>query len=179
MKSEEAQLIEACIRRDERACRQLYERFAPKMYGICLRYTHTTAAAEDVLHDGFIKVFENLGKLRATDALGSWICKIMVYTAINSQRNELPLASCDVVDEVKNRDYASSDEIYAKIDAEIVVNAMRDLPASFRMVLNLCEVEGYSIEEVSKMLKVKNSTVRSALTRAKRMLAEKLKSEML
>ena len=56
---------------------------------------------------------------------------------------------------------------------------MRDLPASFRMVLNLCEVEGYSIEEVSKMLKVKNSTVRSALTRAKRMLAEKLKSEML
>lgn len=173
MKSDEEHLIKACIKRDEEACRQLYERFAPKMYGVCLRYTHSSAAAEDVLHDGFIKVFENLSKIRDAKALGAWIKRIMIYTAINYVRSEKPMELNELYTE--DARYATSEDIYAKIDAEIVMKAMQELPGSFRSVLNLCEVEGYSIREVSEMLKIKESTVRGALVRAKRMLAEKLK----
>ena len=178
MKSEEAQLVEACIKRDERACRQLYERYAPKMYGICLRYTHSTEAAEDVLHDGFIKVFENLNRLRNADALGSWIHRIMVYTAINSHRGELDRVDCDSVADVVESEYSTSENVYAKLDAEIVMHAMRELPASFRSVLNLCEIEGYDFSEVAKMMKIKESSVRATLVRAKRMLADILRNEL-
>ncbi len=176
MKSDAEYFIEACIKRDEKACRQLYERFAPKMYGVCLRYTHSSAAAEDVLHDGFIKVFENLDKLRDANALGAWIKRIMVHTAINYIRSEKPLVLNDFDKEYGN--YATSDDIYDKIDADIVMKAIQELPGSFRSVLNLCEVEGYSIKEASEMLKIKESSVRGALVRAKRMLAEKLKEQI-
>ena len=178
MKSEEAQLIEACLKRDERAYSKLYERYAPKMFAVCLRYTRSNSAAEDVMHDGFIKVFETLHKLRDVESLESWMKKIMVYTAINSQRNELPLASMEGVSANVQSDYATSDDIYAGIDAKIVIEAMQKLPASFRTVLNLCEVEGYGFEEVAQQMGVKESTVRSALTRAKQMLAEKIKLGM-
>ena len=177
MKPEEAQLIEACLKRDERAYSKLYERFAPKMFAVCLRYTHSNTAAEDVMHDGFIKVFETLHKLRDVESLEAWMKKIMVYTAINSQRNELPLAPIDSISTDVQSDYATSDDIYASLDAEVVLKAMQQLPASFRTVLNLCEVEGYGFDEVAQQMGVKESTVRSALTRAKQMLAEKLKTE--
>lgn len=177
MKTDEAQLIDACIKRDERACRQLYERFAPKMFGICLRYTRSTTAAEDVLHDGFIKVFENLDKLRAVEALDAWISKIMVHTAINSLRNEQPLVSYGNIEENAENEYGSSDSVYAKIDAEIVIKAMQELPDAYRTVLNLCEVEGYGYGEVAKMMKIKESTVRSNLVRAKRLMCNKLRNE--
>ena len=79
MIQEEAQIIEACLRKDQRAYTALYERYAPKMYGVCLRYTRSKEAAEDVLHDGFLKVFENLHRLRDTNAVEPWIRKIMVF----------------------------------------------------------------------------------------------------
>lgn len=177
MKPEEAQLIEACLRKDERAYRRLYDLYASKMYGICLRYTSTNSAAEDVMHDGFIKVFENLHKLRDVSSLEAWMRKVMVYTAINSHRQELPLAASQNGKASIEDESLDSDNIIDRLDAEIIVKAIQELPASFRAVLNLCEIEGYSFNEAAKIMGIKDSSVRSTLVRAKKMLAQKLKND--
>lgn len=175
MKQDDAHLIEGCLRKDQRAYSAFYERYAPKMYGVCLRYTRSSAAAEDVLHDGFIKVFENLHRLRDINAVEPWMRRIMVYTAVNAQRKELPLAASGDVDTNVTDDYCNGNEIIAKVDADMVVKVMQQLPASFRTVLNLCEIEGYDFAEVARIMKTKENTVRSALTRAKQMLVKLLK----
>ncbi|MBP5190212.1 MAG: RNA polymerase sigma factor [Bacteroidales bacterium] len=176
MNQNDAQIIEGCLRKDERAYRALYDRFAPKMFGVCLRYTNSRAAAEDVLNDGFVKVFENLHRLRDKSLIEAWMRRIMVYTAINSQRKELPLASADEINTDYVSDYTTHDDIVSRIDASIVVQTMQTLPPTFRAAINLCEIEGYSYEEAAKMMGVKTSSLRGTLVRAKKMLAEKLTS---
>lgn len=175
MNPNNAQIIEGCLRKDERAYRALYDRYAPKMFGICLRYTRSNAAAEDVLNDGFIKVFENLHRLRDVSSLEAWMRRIMINTAINSQRNELPVATMDAIDISSN--YATHSDIISSIDASIVVEALQSLPASFRTALNLCEVEGYSYDEAAKIMDIKLSSLRSTLVRAKKMLLDKLENK--
>lgn len=174
MKPDEAKLVEACIKHNQQACKQLYDRFAAKMYGVCLRYTRTNSAAEDVLHDGFVKVFASLHRLRDTDMLESFIRRIMIFTAINAYNREDPLAQPDTGDD--SADPAANDElsIYDSIDIDFVMSVVRQLPPRYQVVFNLCVVEDYSYEEVSSMLGIEQSTVRSNLLRAKRILASKL-----
>ncbi len=176
MKQEEAQLVAACLKKDRKACKKLYELFAPQMYALCLRYTQTNTAAEDVLHDGFIKVFESLDKLRNTESLRSWIYSIMLYTAINSLRKESPIIEAEYSNDTSSSDnYTESDEIYSNIDIEIILNEIRQLPTRYRTAFNLCVIEGYSYDDAAKTLNVEAVTIRSNLLRAKRILAKKLK----
>lgn len=173
MKPDEATLVKACIKHDQKACRQLYDSFAPRMFGICLRYARSREAAEDILHDGFIKVFENLRKLHEDAVLEPWIARVMVNTAISSLRHESKMETVGEFAEVdKVCDY--SDTIDGSIDAEIILKAIQQLPSAYRMAFNLCEIEGYSYEDVSKELGIAESTVRSNYFRARRILAEKL-----
>lgn len=172
MKPEEAQLIEACLKNDQKAYRRLYDLYARRMYGVCRRYSRSDAAAEDALHDGFITVFENLHKLRNVDSLDAWICRVMVFSAINAYRKDMHFAP---LDETVESDSTSGDEILDSIDAEIIVKAMQQLPDGFRTALNLCEVEGYSIEDAATEMGVKPSSMRSTLSRARRLLVEMLK----
>ncbi len=171
MKPEIGQIIDACLKKDERAYKRLYDLYAAKMYGVCLRYTSTSGAAEDVMHEGFIRVFENLHKLRDVSSLEAWMRKTMIYTALNFNRQELPLATTGRIDDCSDSDYTSGDEIISRLDAEIVLNAIQKLPDSYRMAINLCEIEGYTFEEAAKMMNVKEASVRSALVRGKKALA--------
>ncbi|MBQ6956410.1 MAG: sigma-70 family RNA polymerase sigma factor [Bacteroidales bacterium] len=172
MKPDEATLVEACLRHDQKACRQLYDSYAPLMFGICMRYARSRQAAEDILHEGFIKVFENLGKLRDTSQLASWIRSLMVHTAVSAYRREHNVeALSDLTDESVSSD---ADEIYGNIDIEVIMRAVQQLPTAYRMAFNLCDVEEYSFAEASEKLGIRESTVRSNLCRARRILAEKL-----
>ncbi|MBR6330938.1 MAG: RNA polymerase sigma factor [Bacteroidales bacterium] len=123
------------------------------------------------MHEGFIRVFENLHKLRDVSSLEAWMRKTMIYTALNFNRQELPLATTGRIDDCSDDDYTSGDEIISRLDAEIVLNAIQKLPDSYRMAINLCEIEGYTFEEAAKMMKVKEASVRSALVRGKKALA--------
>lgn len=175
MKLDDEHLIEACRRNDQRACKQLYDRFAPQMFGVCLRYTNSQQAAEDVLHDGFIKVFENLKKLKDAKSLASWIRSIMIYTAINSIRGEMPSGYDDVSLLSVNANLYTSEDIYSQLDIHVILDAIQQLPAHYRSAFNLCVIEGFTNEEASRILGIGQTTVRTNLLRARNMLAAKLK----
>ncbi|MBP5547763.1 MAG: RNA polymerase sigma factor [Bacteroidales bacterium] len=174
MKTEEAQLVEDCLKNDQNAFKRLYDRYASSMYGVCLRYSRTTAAAEDVLHDGFIKVFECLSQLRDVSSLSSWIRSIMIHTAINNYRKEMPVAESDFEGAYIDDPFPSTGDMADDIDMDFLLNVIQQLPPAYRMTFNLCEVECYSVEEAAEALGITISTVRSNLYRAKAILSEKL-----
>ncbi len=153
----------------------MYESYAPKLFGICRRYCKTSAGAEDVLHDGFIKIFESIGSLRDAGALWGWMKSTMVRTAINSYHRERPVASEAAQDEQMLGSQYDGEEIYDQIDIEYILEAISELPPQYRAAFNLCEIDGYSYPEASKIMKVTESTVRTNLFRAKKILANKLK----
>lgn len=174
MKLDEATLVKACLKHDQRACRQLYDSYASQMFGVCLRYARSREAAEDILHDGFIKVFENLNKLRDATQLYSWIRSVMVNTAISTLRRERNVeAQTEMIDD-DNFSY-ESDDIYGNIDIEVILAAVQQLPKAYRLAFNLCEIEGYSFSEAAQKAGIAETTVRSNLCRARQILAQKLK----
>ena len=83
MNTEVEQLVEACARKDPKAQKQLYDQYAPTLMGLCMRYTHSRDEAQDLLHDGFIKIFENIGKLKKPQSLETWMRQVMISQSIN------------------------------------------------------------------------------------------------
>ena len=176
MKSEEAILIEACLNKDQRAMKELYDRYAPSLYGICLRYAHSAEVAKDLLHDGFIKVFETLHRLKNRNALQSWIRTIMVNTAVNNSMRGMRTTDKEPEREMVSDNYEESEKIYDELDSWYLLEAIAELPKQYQLVFNLVEVEGYGTEEVAQRLGIAEVTVRSNLHRAKKQLMERLKN---
>lgn len=168
------ELIKACVRGDQRACKQLYDFFSARMYAICLRYTRTDAAAQDVLHDGFIKVFEKLHTVKDSDRLYPWMRSIMINTAITNWYHEHKITDTDPLPDSIENDSSSPSRIFSDLDIHIILDAVRQLPPAYRMAFNLCEIEGYDYSDAAEVMGVNPSTVRSNLTRAKQILAQKL-----
>lgn len=170
MKPDEEHLVTACRHGDERACKQLYDTYASKMLGVCLRYVGDRDEAQDILSDGFIKIFTNLDKLQDVQSLGAWIHRVMVNTAINYLRSQRDFKSLDDPTLVE----PSGDMHYDSYDAEQLMKAIQALPPLYRTVFNLYEVEGYDHEEIASKLGLQGGYVRLILTRSKRRLQKTL-----
>lgn len=170
MKSEAESLVEACLRHDERAYKRLYDAYAPKMLGVCLRYAHDRDAAQDMLHDGFIKVFDNLKSLKDPAQLGGWIRRVMVNTALNALRS---IRETTTLDDPEAAEMPLTVN-YDGYDTERILLAIQRLPEQYRAVFNLYEIEGYSHAEIGEKMGIKESSVRSILSRAKQKLAKDL-----
>lgn len=174
MTPDDSHLVKACIDGDSAARKELYDRFAPVMFGVCLRYARCREDAQDALHDGFIKVFTSLHKLRNTESLGAWIHSIMVFTSINSLRHSFEsIDNDDHYVEIPDNSHSDND-ILESMDCEDIVCAIRQLPPRYQLVFNLVEIDGFSYNEVASKLSIDPSTVRSNLHRAKRILQSKL-----
>ena len=166
---DEYQLVKDCLKQKPQAQRQLYEQFARTMLGVCYRYTKSLKDAEDVLQDGFVKVFVHLEQYQQKGELGAWIRRIMVNTAINFLK--------------RNRKYR--DEMYfmeqplhpvTEDNPDIVLQAkeladlIRQLPPGYQAIFNLYAVEGYSHVEIGEMLGISDGTSRSQYARARALL---------
>lgn len=168
MSDEYTQLVKRCRKHDERAMRALYEEMAPMAMGVCMRYSHSREEAQDLMQDGFLKVFEKLGTLKNPERVGAWIYQIMVNVCIDdyARRKELRYLDDTAVEPVTlPLDPFTMGEIVA---------AVQQLPPHQRTAFNLVEVEGYSCEEAAQRLKLTASGVRASLSRAKAALREKL-----
>ena len=174
MNTEDAHLIEACCNQDREALHALYERFAPQMYGLLLRFAPSRAAAEDLLHDGFIKVFQNIKNLRNYNSLAGWIRSVMVHTAISAYRSEQQTSPVEEIDDNMSEVQMSADSMLENVDLDIILDAIRQLPSRYRLTFNLCEIEGYSSKEAADLLGINTVTVRSNLYRAKQILKHTL-----
>lgn len=170
--TEEA-ILKGCLKNDPVAQRELYNRYSSKMLAVCYRYAHNREDAEDMLQEGFIKVFLQLHTFENRGAFEGWIRRIIVHTCINIlKKNKKFNESVDIIHATGIQ--VREDSVPAIIQAKQVVECIRILPIGYRTVLNLYAVEGYSHREIAGMLDIEESTSRSQYTRAKAMLEDVL-----
>ncbi|MBC7536898.1 MAG: sigma-70 family RNA polymerase sigma factor [Ferruginibacter sp.] len=169
----EEQMLAGSIKNNAAAQEALYNRFSPRMLGVCYRFAKNREDAEDMLQDGFIKVFTQLHQYRNEGALEGWIRRIVVHTCINILKKNKKFAdSVDITH--ANSIHIKEDMIPSIMQAKQVVECIRLLPLGYRTVLNLYAIEGYSHKEIANMLEIEESTSRSQYTRAKAMLEDVL-----
>lgn len=178
MKTELVYIVEGCQKKEPMAQKLLYEKFAPSMLGVCMRYTHSRDEAQDLLHDGFIKVFERIGHLHNPMAVSSWMYKIMVNTCLNYITRNSQLQYYDMSDmENGENQQLLVDDTQIEEDGytmDEIVHAIQELPDTYRTVFNMREVEEMKFSEIAETLGMNESSIRSVLTRARRMLRNKL-----
>lgn len=168
--TEEA-ILQGCLRNEALAQRELYNRYSPKMLAVCYRFGHSREDSEDMLQEGFIKIFSQIHTFRNQGAFEGWIRRIIVHTCINNlKKNKKFNENVDIM-------YATSVQVREEsvpsiVQAKQVVECIRLLPLGYKTVLNLYAIEGYSHKEIAEMLEIEESTSRSQYTRAKQMLED-------
>jgi len=168
--TEEA-ILQGCVQNKPVAQKALYEKFSAKMLAACYRYAHNREDAEDMLQEGFIKVFTQIHTFENRGSLEGWIRRIIIHTCINNlKKNKKFNESVDIIHATTAQ--VREESIPSIIQAKQVVECIRLLPIGYRTVLNLYAVEGYSHREIGMMLDIEESTSRSQYTRAKAMLED-------
>ncbi|MBC7851005.1 MAG: RNA polymerase sigma factor [Chitinophagaceae bacterium] len=162
-------LVKDCLKGKASAQRELYGLFAEHMLGVCYRYTKSITDAEDVLQEGFIKVFRNLHQFKSEGELGGWIRRIMVNTAINylkkNSRYQTELAFTDA-----GLHPVTDDNPEFHLNAKELAELIRQLPTGYQTIFNMHAVEGYSHVEIGKILGINEGTSRSQYARARSLL---------
>lgn len=166
----EHNLILALTRQERWAQQQLYEQYYGKMMGICLRYAGSRDEALDLLHEGFIKVFQNISRYKAGTSLAAWIRTIMVNTCIDYYRRTIRRRTEDI----NEAHYLSNDDpdALSHLTEQEILAAVQELSPAYRAVFNLYVVEGYSHKEIGDALQITESTSRSNLVKARIKLKE-------
>jgi len=168
----EDELIKGCVRENKHCQRALYEKFAGKMMTVCLRYTRHRLEAEDIMQEGFIKIFNNINKFQRRGSLEGWIRRIMINTALSNYNK-----SSFKKEIIGIEDYQSGVEqpkAIQQLTADEIMKVINTLPDGYRIVFNLYVIEEYSHNEIAKMLGITSSTSRSQLVKARRMLQKKI-----
>jgi RNA polymerase sigma-70 factor (ECF subfamily) len=171
-------IIEGCLKEMRSAQQKLYKQYAGLMYGICLRYTGNKADAEDVLQDGFVKIFVNIKSFRNEGSFEGWMKRIMVNTSLcflrQKSKNQFIVQQKEIPDILEDID------IEYDIEPQRLMKMVLALPEGSRMVFNLFAIEEYSHKEIGEMLGISEGTSKSQLSRARKMLAfqiEKFKKD--
>jgi RNA polymerase sigma factor (sigma-70 family) len=163
------ELIKACIRQDRVAQKTLYDAYVGSMLGLCYRYTKSMEDAQDVLQEGFIKIYRNLHQFKGEGDVGAWIRRIMVNTALNFlKRNaryqeELAYRGADMHP-------VPQDNPEINLSVKELAVLIRQLPTGYQTIFNLHAVEGYTHVEIGQILGISESTSRSQYTRARALL---------
>jgi len=171
---DQEQLIKGCIEGKSRAQQDLYTLFADEMFGVCLYYSPDHALAEDTLHEGFIKVYQNIKGFKAEGSLKGWVRRIMINTALEKFRKKAPLYVLDN-DNYEDVEDVDRESIISNISADDLMTLIQGLTPQYRMVFNLYALEGYSHKEIAKKLNISEGTSKSNLARARMVLQKKVK----
>lgn len=170
----EQELIDGCRKGDRSVQKALYERYCQKMTVVCMRYSKTTAEAEDILQEGFVKVFQGIKDFRQESKLETWITRIMVNTALNLQRKKLYLFPMVDVEEL---DLPQEELSVSAIHFTQLLEMIQSLPQGCQIVFNLFAIEGYNHKEIAELLKISEGTSKSQYARARSLLQQKLLKE--
>lgn len=176
MANELCDIVRACQRKERKAQKRLYDDFSPMVLGICLRYVPSRDEAQDLLQETFLTVFEKIGTLDAPETFVSWICQVAINTALNyvTRKHELLVGDLSDVEEVASPSAQSLDT--DRYEVEHVMFAIQHIPSIYAVVFNAVEVDGMAPEKVCKWLGIKESSLRSRLSRARQMIKEQLES---
>ena len=167
-----SRMWEGCLQNDRKQQEALYRALAPKMLAVCMRYANDRDEAQDILQEGFIKMFNNVHKFRGDGNLEGWIRRIMVHTAISRYRKLKPMVL--VEDMAEEGAISSAAHNANNLEVNDLMKLVQQLPQVYRSVFNMYAVEGYSHQEIGNKLGITELLSRTTLYRARNILKEKL-----
>ena len=173
------QIIHECRKGKRRAYSWLYQKYAPVLLGICMRYTRKRDEAEDVLQDGFIKVFQKINTFEGKGSFEGWLKRIMVNTAINYYKSTKKYQlheEFDVnnVQHIRNDHEDDTVEIDGPINQEVLLKLISDLPDGYRLVFNMYVFDGMTHKEIASTLEISEGTSKSQLAKARKQLKSRV-----
>jgi RNA polymerase sigma-70 factor (ECF subfamily) len=177
------QIIVGCLEGKRKAFSLLFENYAPVMLGVCMRYCKNRIDAEDVMQDGFIKVFGQISKFRREGSFEGWIKRIMINAAIDNYQTNLKHAFHEEAGEIVRAsaivDYPDEDDDLPeelKIPHEKLMEMIQELPDGYRMVFNLFAIENYNHKDIASLLGISESTSKTQLLKARKALRKKIEA---
>ncbi len=167
-------IVKKCVKGDRKAQKELYKKYYSKMMNVCYRYSKKTEDAEDLLQDGFVKVFTNLSRYDFNGSLEGWIRRIMVNTAIDFYRKNKNVHFVDEEGDyiLETSKVESADHIYSQFGVDEIMDAIRQLSPVYKTVFNMYVIDGYKHKEIAKHLNISEGTSKSNLAKAKNNLRE-------
>ncbi|RFZ83528.1 RNA polymerase sigma factor [Mucilaginibacter terrenus] len=169
-----AALWEGCLKNDRKQQELLYKTLAPKMLAVCMRYAKDKDEAQDILQEGFIKMFKNMHNYRGEGSLEGWIRRIMVHSAISRYRKAKTMVLVD--DFTEQNIPVSTSSNGNGLEAKELMAMVQDLPTTYRSVFSMYAIEGYSHQEIGSKLGMSELLSRTTLHRARTILKNKLNS---
>lgn len=167
------ELVKGCFNNKRKFQELLYRKYSRKMYGICLSYTNDRNAAQDILQDGFIKVFKNIQRFEGKGSLEGWIRRIITHTAIDYFRQRARINQLLDFQE-DEKDTEVNNNVMVNINTENIIEQLQKIPEGARLIFNLYAVEGYSHKEISEKLEISEGTSKSQFNRARQLLQKLL-----
>lgn len=165
----ENHLLELLKNNSESAFVELYNKYSPVLFGICLRYAKERTEAEDILQESFIKIYKNIGSFKNEGSLEGWLKRIVVNMSINYYRKKIKENTVSTDDEIKY-EKAVSENVFSELTNKELLNLIQLLPEGYRMVFNMYAIEGFKHNEIAEMLGFTESTSKTQLMKAKKML---------
>ncbi len=172
----ESKLIDLCKEGNRIAQKTVYDRLAPKMFPVCIRYVGDRGVAEDMLQDGFVTLFSKLDTYKGDGSFEGWARKVFVNTCLMYLRKKDALKMSEDIDLARNISSGWSDQVQ-NIGYKELMRLITSMPHGFRTVFNLYVLEGYSHKEIAEMLGITEVTSRTQLSRARLWLQGKLKND--
>ncbi len=170
---DDTSLVNECLKGNSRAQKAMFDKFAPKMLSVCLRYMKNPEKAEDALQDGFIKVFTNLLNFNNSGVLEGRIRRIIVNTCLDELKKNKKLLLNVSVEEVEYK-LESNDFVQEQMMADDLMKLIQDMPAGYRVIFNMFAIEGYAHQEIATQLGISESTSKSQYLRARAYLKNRI-----
>ena len=170
------QMVAGCLKGEPAAQKALYQTFAGKMMSICMRYAHDREQAQDILQDGFVKVFQKMDRFRGEGPLGGWIARTMVNTALDNIRRNKPYDQSLDLTEAEHLHSAEGLAV-SKLTTNELMDLIQALPTGYRTVFNLFAIEGYPHKDIAEMLGISENTSKSQFMKARAYLRKLLPKE--
>ncbi len=171
-------LVEGCLKNQRDSQKKLYEKYAPMMLGICMRYVNCKDEAEDIMVEGFMKVFLSLDSYKEESSLYYWIKKVMVNNAISYYRKNAKHYQSVSIDEVNSNEVEDTfNDMETNINQKELFGIIQEMPEFLRIVMNLRAFDGYSYSQIAEILDISEVTCRTRFCKAKQWLEERLVSE--
>ena len=165
-------IIKGCVEGKPEAQETLYKKYSGKLFGISLRYTKDHSAAEDVLQEGFMKIFTSISSYKGTGSFEGWMRRVVINTALERFRKYFQMYP---ISEIKESDSSFNyDNVLTDISVKDLMGLIQELPPAYRMVFNLYAIDGYSHKEIGDILNISIGTSKSNLSRARKLLQLKV-----
>lgn len=167
-------IVEGCRRKNKRSQHLLFKTYSPLLLGICMRYVNNKSEAEDILQEGFLKIFLNINNYSGTGSFENWMKKIIVNTAITYYHKNYKYRQNVDIDDINDEEAIVLDTPEGEYSANELRNLLSTMPQGYKVVFNLYAIEGYKHKEIAEMLKIDENTSKSQYARARKWIQNKL-----